>query len=113
MLVTFDEQLDEFRRVTRYDKLRAYIEPAATPTLLNELRKLAQHTGKLPKVKRSPDAGDDYLLALAQVADADYLVTGDRSGLLVLKRDGKTRIATARQFSTAITPKPRPRTRSR
>jgi putative PIN family toxin of toxin-antitoxin system len=113
VLVTCDEQLDEFRRVTRYDKVRAYIEPAAAGTLLNELRKIAQRTGKLPKVKRSRDAGDDYLLALAQVADADYLVTGDRSGLLVLKRHGKTRIVTARQFSTAITPKPRPRTRSR
>jgi predicted nucleic acid-binding protein len=113
VLVTCDEQPDEFRRVTRYDKLRAYIEPAAAGTLVNELREVAQRTGKLPKVKRSPDAGDDYLLALAQVADADYLVTGDRSGLLMLKRHGNTRIVTARQFSTAITPKPRPRTRSR
>ncbi len=113
VLVTCDEQLEEFRRVTRYDKLRAYIEPAAAGTLLNELRKIAQHIGKLPKVKRSPDTGDDYLLALAQIADADYLVTGDRSGLLVLKCHGKTRIVTARQFYTALTPKPPPRTRSR
>ncbi len=113
VLVTCDEQLEEFRRVTRYDKLRAYIEPAAAGTLLNELHKIAQHIGKLPKVKRSPDAGDDYLLALAQVADADYLVTGDRSGLLALKRHGKTRIVTARQFSAGITPKARLRTRSR
>jgi len=113
VLVTCDEQLEEFRRVTRYDKLRAYIEPDAAGTLLNELRKVAQRIGKLPKVKRSPDAGDDYLLALAQVAAADYLVTGDRSGLLALKRHGKTWIVTARQFSTGVTPKPRPRTRSR
>jgi len=113
VLVTCDEQLEEFHRVTRYDKLRAYIEPAAAGTLLNELRKVAQRIGKLPKVKRSPDAGDDYLLALAQVADADYLVTGDRSGLLALKRHGKTPIVTARQFYAGITPKSRPRSRSR
>jgi putative PIN family toxin of toxin-antitoxin system len=113
VLVTCDEQLDEFRRVTRYDKMRAYIEPAAAGTLFNELRNVAQHVGKLPRVQRSPDAGDDYLLALAQVADAEYLVTGDRSGLLALKRHGKTRIVTARQFSTGITPKARPRSRSR
>jgi predicted nucleic acid-binding protein len=113
VLVGCDEQLDDFRRVNRYDKVRAYIEPAAAGTLLRELRKVAQRTGKLPKVKRSPDAGDDYLLALAQVADADYMVTADRSGLLALKRHGKTRIVTARQFFTATTPKPRPRTRSR
>ncbi len=113
VLVTCDEQLEEFRRVTRYDKLRAYIEPAAAGTLLNELRKIAQRIGKLPKVKRSPDSGDDYLLALAQAAAADYLVTGDRSGLLALKRHGNTRIVTARQFSTTATPKSRSRTRSR
>lgn len=113
MLVTCDEQLEEFHRVTRYDKVRAYIEPAAAGTFLSELRKAAQRTAKLPKVKRSPDAGDDYLLALDQVADADYLVTGDRSGLLVLKRHGKRRIVTARQLSAAITPIPRPCTQSR
>jgi uncharacterized protein len=113
VLVTCDEQLDEFRRVTRYDKLRAYIEPAAAGTLLNELRKIAQRVGKLPKVKRSPDAEDDYLLALAQVADAEYLVSGDRSGLLALKHHGKTRIVTARQFSVGITPKARQRSRLR
>lgn len=32
VLVTCDEQFEEFRRVTRYDKVRAYIEPAATVT---------------------------------------------------------------------------------
>lgn len=113
MLVTCDEQFEEFRRVTRHEKLRRYVEPAAAGALLNELRKLAQRIGKLPKVKRSPDAADDYLLALAQTASADYLVTGDKSGLLALKRHGKARIVTARQFSEMLAPKPRRRTRSR
>ena len=113
VLATSDEQLEEFRRVTRYDKLRPYIDPATAGTLHNELRKIAQHVGRLPKVKRSPDAADDYLLALAQTASADYLVTGDKSGLLALKRHGKARIVTARQFSETVAPKPRRRTRSR
>lgn len=113
VLFTCDEQLDEFRRVTRYDKVRAFIEPVAAGALLNELRKAAQRVGRLPKVSRSPDTGDDFLLALSQAADADYLVTGDRSGLLALKHHGKTRIVTARQFSTAVLPKPRSRIRSR
>ena len=81
VLLTCDEQLDESRRVTRYEKLRAHIQPATAGTLLNELRKVVQRAGKLPKVKRSPDAGDDYQFALAQVADADILVTSDRSGM--------------------------------
>jgi len=113
VLATSDEQLEEFRRVTRYDKLRPYIDPATAGTLHNELRKIAQHVGRLPKVKRSPDAADDYLLALAQTASADYLVTGDKSGLLALKRHGKTRIVTARQFSEMIVPRPRRHARSR
>lgn len=102
VLVTCAEQFEEFRRVTRYDKLRAYIEPAAAGTLLNELRNLAQRINKLPKLKRSPDAEDDYLLALAQAADADYLVTGDKSGLLALKRHARARIISARRFSDLV-----------
>lgn len=113
VLFTCEEQLEEFRRVTRYDKLRAYVEPRAAGTLLNELRKVARKIDKLPKVKRSRDAADDYLLALAEAADADYLVTGDRSGLLALKRHGKTRIVTVRRFFDAVAPKLRPRARSR
>ena len=45
---------------------------------------------------RSPDPDDDFLLATAQAARAGYLVTGDKSGLLSLKKHGTTRILTAR-----------------
>ena len=93
-------------------KLRGYLDSAAAGTLINELRKIAQRVGKLPKVKRSRDAADDYLLALAQSADADYLVTGDKSGLLTLKRHAGTRIVTARQFSRMLAPKAGRRSRS-
>lgn len=113
VLLTSDQQLEEFRRVTRYDKLRRYIDPATAGTLHNELRKLAQSAGRSMKVRRSPDSADDYLLALAQAADADYLVTGDKSGLLALKRHGRTRIVTARRFSGVIAPRSRKSRRGR
>ena len=112
-LVTCDEQVEEFRRGTRNEKLRRYIEPAVAGAILNQLRRLAQRIEKLPKVRRSPDAADDYLLALAQAASADYVITGDKSGLLALKRHGHTRIVTARQFSEIVAPKPRRRIRVR
>jgi predicted nucleic acid-binding protein len=40
--------------------------------------------GRLPRVERSPHPIDDFLLALSEAGKADYLVTGDKSGLLSL-----------------------------
>jgi uncharacterized protein len=53
----------------------------------------------LPLVERSPDPYDNYLLALAEAGNADYLVTGDKTGLLALGDHHGTRIVTARDFS--------------
>lgn len=53
---------------------------------------------RLPTVDRSPDPTDNFLLALAEASGADYLVTGDKSGLLNLGRFDKTHIVTARKF---------------
>jgi uncharacterized protein len=43
------------------------------------------------------DKDDDNILSCAKVSEADYLVTGD-ADLLVLKRSGKTKIITPRDF---------------
>ena len=53
----------------------------------------------LPWVRRSPDPTDDFLLAASEAGEADYLVTGDKSGLLSLVRHGRMRIVTAREFA--------------
>jgi uncharacterized protein len=90
-LVTSDEQLEEFRRVTRYPRIRARIEPSAAGTLHNEL----QH---LPLVDVSPDPWDNYLLSMAQVGKADFLVTADKRDVLPLNAFGATRIVTAWQM---------------
>ena len=52
---------------------------------------------------RGPPAEDDYLLGLCEAGRADYLVTGDKSGLLPLKRHESTRIVTAKQFARLLT----------
>jgi predicted nucleic acid-binding protein len=44
------------------------------------------------------DATDTKFLGLAQVAQADYLVTNDRRHLLRLKHYGRTKIVTPAQF---------------
>jgi predicted nucleic acid-binding protein len=45
-----------------------------------------------------PDPDDDILLAVAQAAGADYLITGDINGLLNLKSHGNTQITTPREL---------------
>lgn len=52
----------------------------------------------LPVIDVSLDPDDNPLLATAVAGAADYLVSGDKSGVLALKKIGKTRILTARQF---------------
>jgi uncharacterized protein len=66
VLMTSEEQLEEFRRVTRYPRVRRFIEPAAAGTMHNEPRHLAVLLTDLPTVERSPDPADNFLLAMTQ-----------------------------------------------
>lgn len=97
-LLTSREQLEEFRRVTRYPRLRPFIDPAAAGAMHNELRQLAVLVAKLPIVDASQDPADNFLLAMAKAGKADVLVTGDKRDLLSLGSFQGTRIITARQF---------------
>lgn len=69
---------------------------------INQLRRFTAVIVQLPEIVRSPDPADDYLLALAEGGSADDLVTGDKAGLLLLRRHGGTRIVTARVFARLI-----------
>jgi len=97
-LVTSEEQLDEFRRVTRYPKVRQFIDPSAAGTMHNELRRLAVLLTALPAVKTSADPADDFLLAMVKTGQADFLVAGDKHGLLSIATFEGARIVTARQM---------------
>lgn len=52
----------------------------------------------LPELDVSLDPDDNYLLAMAQLGQADFLVTGDKRDLLSFRLYGRTRIVTAREF---------------
>jgi uncharacterized protein len=97
-LITSEWQLEEFRRVSRYPKLRTYLKSADAGNLVNGLRREATVLALLPTVNLSPDPNDNPVLAMALAARADILVTGDRRDLLALNRIGSTRILSARQF---------------
>ena len=97
-LLTCPEQLNELRATLSKPALAARIKPYHAGRLVNELNELAETIGSLPRIERSPDPTDDFLLALSEAGKADYLVTGDKSGLLALARHQATRIISTRDF---------------
>ena len=98
-LLTCAEQLDELRATLRKPAIAERIKPYKADRLVNEMKELAEDVSALPRVQRSPDPTDDFLLALSEAGKADYLVTGDKAGLLALARHHGTRIVTAREFA--------------
>ena len=97
-LVTSESQLDEFRRVTRYRKLRRFLKAHEAGTLVRGVRARAVVVSELPEIDLADDPDDNLVLAAALAGDADYLVTGDRRHLLHLKKVQRTRILTAREL---------------
>ena len=96
--LTCAEQLAEVREVTRRVAVALRIKPAEAGRLMNGLRMLAVVLQDLPDVLRSNDPADNYILALAQAGGARYIVTGDKSGLLALKKHANSDIVTAAVF---------------
>ena len=94
-LLCCEAQLNELREVTRRIAIAARIKPFEAGLLVNNLRHLTHFIANPPQVRRSSDPKDDYLLALAQAGQAQYLVTGDKNGLLSLGHHQGTQIVTA------------------
>src|SRR6266851_7106265 len=101
-LLTCAEQLDELRATLHKPALAARIRPYKAGRLIDQLRELAETVDKLPRVERPIDPTDDFLLALSESGKADYLVTGDKSGLLALVGHRSTRIVSARDFAASL-----------
>lgn len=97
-LLCCEDQLEEMRRVTRYPKIRERLSPALAGRLINELRSLTEMIDDLPDVAISRDPWDNYLLAMAQVGRAEFLVTGDKADLLGLRRHASASIVTVREM---------------
>jgi len=95
ILISHALQLDEIREVSRRPKLRALIKPAEVGRIVNQIALVAVLPELLPPIERSRDPRDDFLLALCEKADADWLVTGDKADLLALGRHGRAGIVTA------------------
>ena len=101
-LLTCAAHLDELLATLEKPRVAELIKPYKAGRLVNLIKRLAVDVSPLPPVNRSPDPADDFLLALCEAGNADYLVTGDKSGLLALHRHKTTRIVTASAFAALV-----------
>jgi putative PIN family toxin of toxin-antitoxin system len=89
--------LDEAREVLARPKFRRWISNALATEFVDGLAQdalIVDDPPALPGV--SPDRDDDYLVALARAAGADYLVSGDRH--LLDLTDPEPPVLSPRQF---------------
>jgi len=101
-LISSEWQLSEFRRVSRYPKLRKYLIPSEAGNMINGLRYQAVVLTDLPTMDVSQDPDDNPVLAMAVAGEADFLVSGDKRDILALGQIEKTKIVTAREFLTKL-----------
>ena len=101
-LLSCAEHLDELRATFQKPRVAELIKPYSAGRLVNQIKRLAEDVGPLPRVKRSPDPNDDFLLAMSEAGKANYLVTGDKSGLLSLQHHRATRILSAAAFRALL-----------
>lgn len=100
-LVLCQELIEEIYQVTQRPKLAKYFPQADVEQLLSFMEVIGKlyTPSKIEATCRDPK--DDYLLALAKGAKADYLLTGDND-LLILKHIGKTEIITVSFFEEVL-----------
>jgi uncharacterized protein len=98
-LLTCAAEIDELRSTLQKPRVAELVKPHKAGCLDNLIKRFAEDIDPLPPVERSPDPTDDFLLALSEAGNADYLVTGDKNGLLALDRHKATRIVSAREFA--------------
>ncbi len=96
-LITSKAQLEELSRVLDYKKIKVRIPPDQTADLLNHIDALAVIIETLPSIDLSSDPDDNIILATAIEAQANFIVSGDKSDLLSLKKAEGVPIITARQ----------------
>lgn len=100
-LVLCDELLEEIRDVTSRSKFAKYFPKEDVESLIEFMQLIGEVFEPKQQVTLCRDEADDYLLALAIEAKANYLVTGDQD-LLVLQKIETCRIVDAVTFEQSI-----------
>jgi putative PIN family toxin of toxin-antitoxin system len=92
----------ELNRKIRQQKFRKYFDLNEALDFITSLHDRAKNVNvskPYPQICR--DAKDNFLLALSKIANANYLITGDKD-LLTLKQFENTLIVTLNQFLQII-----------
>lgn len=101
-LVTCEDQLEEIRRASRYEKFKHILKPHRVGIMLNNMRN-AIILDCVPTDYEATDPNDAWLLALAFESQAHYIVTGDkRAGILSRVTIGQTKVLTASAFCDKV-----------
>lgn len=77
--------LEEIRDVAYRDKFRKYITIEEADLFIGSLKRRLKPIIVTSHVEASPDPDDNFILALAKDGQADFIVTGDKPGLLNLE----------------------------
>ncbi|MEA5512245.1 putative toxin-antitoxin system toxin component, PIN family [Crocosphaera sp. UHCC 0190] len=93
--------LEEINRVTQRPKLQKYFPSNKVQELIDFLKIVGLLIEINSKVSICRDAKDNYLLALAQDSQSDFLITGDQD-LLILKKFQNTIIVTYSDFVSQL-----------
>jgi len=76
--------LEEITEVAYRDKFRRWVTIDEVDQFINSLKRRLRPILVTSHVVASPDPNDNFILALAKDGQADYIVTGDKPGLLNL-----------------------------
>lgn len=101
IIVLSEQLLLELQTVTNRPKLKKYFRKQKVDELISFLRIIGRIYDPPLKTQISRDQKDNFLLDLAGIAKADFLVTGDKD-LLVLNPFKRTRIVTPTDFEAKV-----------
>ena len=96
-LISCKEQLSELQEVLHRPKMERYFSVQQINGIFELLANYAQFVKIFSAVNICRDAKDDYLLALAIDAQADFLITGDKD-LLSIEQVEMTKIICFKDF---------------
>ncbi len=96
-----DELLAEYNNVISRVKFQQIISRTQANRFIRFLIPRLQRVVILKTVEFSRDKKDNYLLALSEASQADYLITGDED-LLTLQEFGETKIVKMKDFLKVI-----------
>ena len=99
ILIFNNELLEEFVEVVERPKFKNIFSTSDIHKLLSEIHHFADFIEVKTTVDICRDKKDNFLLALCQDGNADFLLTGDED-LLIIKKFGKTRIMSITEYLT-------------